>query len=234
LLQIEPGKKQTILDIGCDWDYAPMLIKSRFPEIICKGIDIDEFSCNYGNIIAQKNNLDINLYYANAKQLPFEDKVFDCFFSIETFEHILPEWREKVFKEIHRVLKPNGRGVILYPNPKGISQLLKNFLSKTPISKFSKFLPNIKDGRKQYIKVPISTNEEDVFTITCEIQKDQFIQDLEKNGFQVKDKGAFIFMVEIIPNWLLGPSIKLEKMLENCPFTKNYSTTLYFKVFSAP
>lgn len=229
LLNIDQYKESKVLDIGCDWGYLMMLLKRRNPNLECHGIDIDSYSCEYGNRLARENKIKINLQYGNARKLPFDDDSFDYVVSTGTFEHILPEWRNNAVKEIRRVLKDGGRLVFLFPNPKGLAQRVKDFIAeKTPLHKFTMWIPNLQKMEKKYTKIASSDNEEDVYTETDSESIDDFTQRLIGNGFSINHKGAFIFMVEFIPNWLLVPSIWLEKIVESSSFLNRNCTTLFF------
>jgi SAM-dependent methyltransferase len=90
-------------------------------------------------------NLDIRRFSAgepslvsDAHTLPFKDACFDLVVSKDTLEHFLEPW--KVTKEVHRVLKPEGRFVVWVPfmhpfhgddvyrySPLGLQNLLRDF-----------------------------------------------------------------------------------------------------------
>lgn len=231
LLNIDPNRKFSILDIGCDWGYLLMLIKSRYPEAHCWGVDIDRYSCEFGAKLARNNKLDVHLQYSNANNLAFPENTFDYVVSTGTFEHILPEWRSQALREIRRVLKPGGRVVILIPNPDGLAQRVKDALSNSFIAKHTMFLPNLKDNKRKRITLPHSSCKEDSISCTDSIGLEKFARLLQQHGFSIEHRGSFIFMVEFIPNWLMGPSVLLEKVLERLDVTKPRCTTLYFSAF---
>ena len=229
LLGLEGNSQKSILDIGCDWGYLLMLIKKKYPKMRCFGLDIDSYSCEFGMRLAKANSLDIELRHGNARKLPFGDNVFDYIVSTGTFEHILPQWRSEVLSEMSRTLKPGGRLVVLFPNASGFVQRLKDFISeRTSLTKYTQWLPNFKGKKKKTIRLPHSKSEEDVISITDSETLEQFVARLKQNHFSIEDKGSFVFMIEIIPNWLIRPTIMLERFLETNPLTRSYCTTLYF------
>lgn len=229
LLCLNPYGAGRILDIGCDWGYLLMLIKSRYPNIQCHGVDIDAYSCEFGVRLAKKNNLDIDLKYANAKQLPFDDNSFDFVVSTGTFEHILPEWREDTIKEIVRVVKKGGRVVVLFPNPKSLSQKIKDFLSeRSPLGKHTMWLPDLRGSKEKVIKLTHSRSEDDVISVTDSETVEEFSARLERWGLRIEQAGAFVFMVEFIPNWFMKPAVWIENIVENNRIMRRFCTTLYF------
>ncbi|MBI5959371.1 MAG: class I SAM-dependent methyltransferase, partial [Chloroflexi bacterium] len=50
----------------------------------------------------------------NIRNLPFRTGAFDAIVSLHTVYHIIAEQQHAVFDELHRVLKPAGRAVIVY------------------------------------------------------------------------------------------------------------------------
>jgi len=50
----------------------------------------------------------------NIRNLPFRSKVFDAVVSLHTVYHIAAEQQHVVFDELHRVIKPQGRAVVVY------------------------------------------------------------------------------------------------------------------------
>ena len=166
--------------------------------------------------------------HGNSKQLDFEDNTFQYVVSTGTFEHILPEWRDQTLREIRRVLKPGGRLVFLFPNPHGLAQRVKDFIAeKTPLHKYTMWIPNLQGKEKKHTKIAHSDNSEDVYTETDSESIEKFTSRLTENGFNLQKTDSFIFMVEFIPNWLMIPSIWMEKMIEKS-FFRRYCTTLYF------
>jgi ubiquinone/menaquinone biosynthesis C-methylase UbiE len=53
---------------------------------------------------------------ANAMALPLKDNSFDKFVAADFVEHITPREKEFLLKELYRVLKPGGSGVVFTPN----------------------------------------------------------------------------------------------------------------------
>ena len=97
-----------VLDVGCG--------KGKFCRKI-KDIGFDIIGVDPSKELIKKaaeNNKDIKFIEASATSLPFSDSEFDFIICIEVLEHI-PD-TEKAIKEMTRVLKPQGRFLIIDKN----------------------------------------------------------------------------------------------------------------------
>ena len=100
------SRKWEILDIGCrDGMWLNILKGAKFNNL--RGIDISEKALE----IARKKGH--NVVRGDAQELPFPDEEFHFVSIIHTLEHC-PE-PQKVLSEIKRVLKPNGRILVVVP-----------------------------------------------------------------------------------------------------------------------
>lgn len=99
----KPGK---ILDIGCanGRNLEPFLLKN----FTCYGIDLSKGLLR----IAREHYPKAHFIYANAIKLPFPDNSFDYVVSFAVLHHLPPKYHAQAFKEIFRVLKPDGRAYI--------------------------------------------------------------------------------------------------------------------------
>ena len=103
------SRKWKILDIGCrDGMWLGMLKNAKFKHL--KGVDIAENALK----LSRKKGLDVSR--CDAQELPFPDESFNFVSIIHTLEHC-PD-PDKVIKGIHRVLKPNGRILVVVPMQK--------------------------------------------------------------------------------------------------------------------
>jgi len=90
-----------ILDLGCgDGWLTDCLNKNHFDAI---GVDINS-SYTLSNFIK-----------ADASKLSFKDNSFDCIIMVEVVEHLNTS---KVYSEIRRILKPEGKLIVTTPHPK--------------------------------------------------------------------------------------------------------------------
>jgi ubiquinone/menaquinone biosynthesis C-methylase UbiE len=99
---VQPG--QRILHAGCGWDRVQVTEPYRNQcEIV--GIDRDPRVAGRFHSAFQVGDL---------AQLPFADQSFDLIVSEYVVEHL--DDPARVFREFHRVLKPEGRALLLTPN----------------------------------------------------------------------------------------------------------------------
>jgi demethylmenaquinone methyltransferase/2-methoxy-6-polyprenyl-1,4-benzoquinol methylase len=115
LREIQPKR---ILDIATGTgDFAIALLKLKPTEVI--GVDISEGMLKVGREKMKKRKVDniITLKLGDSEDLPFEDNYFDGLtvgFGVRNFEHL-----EKGLSEMLRVVRPEGKGVILeFSEPK--------------------------------------------------------------------------------------------------------------------
>lgn len=93
------GKTGTLLDVGCGTGkYGEALEKLGF---VVTGIDKSP-----SQIQEAKKVIDCQL--GNVCQLPFDDNSFDICIMIIMIHHLCKDERIQAFKEVYRVLKPNG------------------------------------------------------------------------------------------------------------------------------
>jgi SAM-dependent methyltransferase len=108
LLKLKPGN--SVLEVGVGTGvHAEDLLKRV--SVQYTGIDISE-KC----IAISKKRLpkDVVLMVANAEKMKFKDNQFDAVFCSGTLHHFNNQ--EKGLSEMVRVLKPNGRIVVMEPN----------------------------------------------------------------------------------------------------------------------
>jgi ubiquinone/menaquinone biosynthesis C-methylase UbiE len=99
---------QTILDIACGTGTLAVGIKKRFPEINIYAIDADAEILEMAREKAARNNTEITFQKTFSDDLSFPDNSFDRVLSTLFFHHLTLENKLKTFREILRVLKPNG------------------------------------------------------------------------------------------------------------------------------
>jgi demethylmenaquinone methyltransferase/2-methoxy-6-polyprenyl-1,4-benzoquinol methylase len=111
-------KPKVILDVATGTaDFAIQCAKLNPEKII--GVDISEGMMKFGKEKIKKEGLEklISLEYGDAETLSFADDTFDAIvigFGVRNFENL-----EKGLINLRRVLKPNGRIVILeFTNPR--------------------------------------------------------------------------------------------------------------------
>lgn len=108
------GKK--VLDIGCGNGY--ILSHYQKAGAICYGVDITEIGVELSKQRLAKEGGEGEILLANAEALPFEDNTFDCVCSMGVLHHT-PN-TQKAIDEAIRVLKPNGRFIMMFYHEKSI------------------------------------------------------------------------------------------------------------------
>ena len=100
-LMPEPGKAQSILDIGCGAGQT-MIALGTGRRIV--GVDVDLAALRYASTAADGEPLKVA--GARGEQLPFRDAAFDYVFSRVAIPYMdIPS----ALAEMHRVLRPGGR-----------------------------------------------------------------------------------------------------------------------------
>lgn len=103
------GCAPTILDIGCSTGYLLADLRARLPGAALIGVDLLASALRK----AQRNVEDALLLQADACRMPLLDRCVDVALSANLLEHVPDDTR--VLSEIHRVLRPGGRAVIVVP-----------------------------------------------------------------------------------------------------------------------
>ena len=151
LREIQPKR---ILDIATGTgDFALATLKVMPEEVI--GMDISEGMLDVGKVKMRKKKVDhiVSMQLGDSENLPFEENYFDAVtvgFGVRNFEDL-----EKGLSEMLRVIRPNGKAIILeFSKPKNfpIKQVF-GFYSKYFIPFFGK---NISKDEKAYAYLPES------------------------------------------------------------------------------
>jgi len=131
-----------ILDAGCGHGMSSQMLAAAFPHASVKGIDISKNMIRRALRMHHKSDNSsgsLEFICADAAGMPFENESFDVV-TAHSFLYMVHS-REEVIKEFFRVLKPEGKVVLLEPGTSidaiGRSAVLKdNFRNpkpKTPI-----------------------------------------------------------------------------------------------------
>lgn len=113
-----PLLKKSVLEIGI----GTGVIYSALKAIHCNAIkysatDVSKIYCDFCNVMWK-----LIVKQADATALPYDNHSFDYVFAFDVFEHVKPEERDQAYKEIDRVLKPDGAVVFNIPVDKGRSK----------------------------------------------------------------------------------------------------------------
>ncbi|MEW6060894.1 MAG: class I SAM-dependent methyltransferase [Bacteroidota bacterium] len=102
-----------ILDAGCGTATLTIMMKQRLADADITGIDGDRKILQIAQEKARNVGLKINLDYGFITQLPYESQSFDCGVCSLVLHHLTTENKQKALQELFRVIKPNGRLLIL-------------------------------------------------------------------------------------------------------------------------
>ncbi len=112
---------ERVLDVGCGTGALSILAKIAVGEAgEVAGIDIAANMISRAREKASKAGLDIDFRVASIDYLPYPDGCFDRVTSSMMFHHLPVDIKEKGVREIHRVLKAQGRFFLcdfLTPHP---------------------------------------------------------------------------------------------------------------------
>jgi len=182
---IETGKSQNILDLACGTgDFSIEIAKHAGPNTHVTGLDLSEGMLAVMNKKVNECGLAdrISMIHGNCEELPFADGSFDrvtIAFGIRNVEH-----REKALTEMSRVLKPDGKLVILelsIPSQVVIGSLYKFY--------FLKILPliggMISGDKSAYSYLPSS--------VVKFPQKNEWMETMRSSGFNQVMHSAFTF-----------------------------------------
>lgn len=106
-----------ILDLGCSIGaWGDFFRRHRIKNI--NGVDISKERLK----IAEKRGY--KTFCCNAKKTPFDDKSFDLIMSIDMLVHTIQKKdRDVVYKEIKRILQPEGLLILSIPNAKAFGYI---------------------------------------------------------------------------------------------------------------
>ncbi len=98
--------KMKVLDLGCGTGTLTVMLKHAHPEAEVTGMDGDPQVLD----IAREKSRGTNIQWDQglASFLPYPDSVFDRVVTSLVIHHLITDDKRRAFKEIFRVLKPNG------------------------------------------------------------------------------------------------------------------------------
>ncbi len=114
-------KREMILDLGCSLGFYSFQFVKENKFVV--GVDYEMQSLRTANkkkstlnTISEQEKNNINFLNADALQLPFQDEAFDKISNVDFIEHIVPEYQQRVVKEMYRILKKDGKVYMYTPN----------------------------------------------------------------------------------------------------------------------
>jgi SAM-dependent methyltransferase len=118
-----PYKEQRVLDIGCG--AGTFAFHACGSGADCLGIDYSLESVKVAKDLCGRFQRNARFMVSDACNLPFADGCFDAVVAADFIEHVTLNDKDKILKEIKRVLKPEGKAVIFTPN--GIREKIGEF-----------------------------------------------------------------------------------------------------------
>lgn len=111
------GNGRRLLDVGCGNGALLGLAGGRYEQMY--GCDLAEKALREVSLRGMKTACaDLNV-----GALPYKDNTFDCVTCLEVIEHVVDPLR--LLRELHRVLRPQGRLVMTTPNIRYFRNVLK-------------------------------------------------------------------------------------------------------------
>lgn len=112
---------ERILDVGCGSGTLLIKAKTQYPNSEVTGIDPDKNILQLAQVKLEQAGVDAGLVQGFAQELPFPAASFDVAISTLIFHHLSTQVKKEAIREIHRVLKDNGRFLLAdFGKPEGI------------------------------------------------------------------------------------------------------------------
>ena len=133
---IDTNRYDDVLEIG--YGSGIFLPELQRHSIRLHGVDIHQHADSVQRTLAEVGVL-ASLYSASVEDIPIESGSIDLIVSISTLEYV-PDKR-RAAGEMHRVLRPRGQLVIVYPLPHAVSDIGLNVLTGESATQYG-------DGRR--------------------------------------------------------------------------------------
>ncbi len=110
--EINPQANEQILEFGFGTGQNLILVHKANPKAKLEGLDIDPKVKAIAEHKLAKNNVELPLHLYDGSVLPFADNSFEKVYSCLVFHQLDAETKLNCLKELHRVMKPNGKLII--------------------------------------------------------------------------------------------------------------------------
>ena len=225
LKKLVPDKR--VLDIGCGagyWSYTA----AQFGAKTVAGFDIQEEMVD----LAKQTTLqfdNVHIQVGDAADMPYDDASFDVALSFFVTCNLSPKAFAKHFQELHRVLVPGGKAILLIPTDWSHSRLYTKIdADPTTVE------DNIAQILSKMPKNPTTAQVTEAFKDSDDILVTCFAVDAEGDIFRIKNinqltHGQPIWRkteVMLFPNFLYSDQSTIEQFL-NAGFHINKIEDLY-------
>lgn len=114
--ELAPGER--VVDLGCGTgDVAIMAAEMVLPDGEVSGVDASAEMIALASQKAVNSRARIDFHLAPMEELPFADCRFDVVLCCQALHHVPREAKFQALSEMHRVLKPGGRLILLDHGP---------------------------------------------------------------------------------------------------------------------
>lgn len=122
-----PRKEARMLDVGTAYGFLPALIQSA-REWRCEGLELEENLPIYCTF-AREHDITLHAGRLGPKPLPFAEKTFEAVVFTEVLEHLRLS-PALIFRELRRILVPNGLLLLTTPNVARLTNVAKLLLGR--------------------------------------------------------------------------------------------------------
>ncbi len=104
---------EKILDIGSGTSSFAIYLKKKYKDLEIESVDGSSKMLEIAEKKIKKNRVEISTQEGLAENLPFEDNTFDIIYSVFLFSYIPETIKPFALKELNRVLKKDGKLVVV-------------------------------------------------------------------------------------------------------------------------
>ncbi|MBI5374721.1 MAG: class I SAM-dependent methyltransferase [Candidatus Schekmanbacteria bacterium] len=143
-----PGER--VLDVGCGTGSLAIALKASVGQTgLVHGIDASPEMIEVSRRNASRASADVNFTVGLGEAIPFPNETFDLVVSQLAIHHLPDDLKQSAIKEMHRVLKPNGRCMIVdFEPPKSITGRFATRMFLRPMIKINvkNYLPLMEEA----------------------------------------------------------------------------------------
>jgi 2-polyprenyl-3-methyl-5-hydroxy-6-metoxy-1,4-benzoquinol methylase len=204
------------LDVGCGWGFTLAALNRLGYK--ATGIDLVDDGFHAAYCVRSVNGLEFNVIKGDAARLPFKTESFSCVTAVEVLEHVYRQDRERLFRELYRVLLPAGILAISTPNYYSFVEFGKRVITKSGFLK--RLAPYM-----HYPSREIRRKEYHPFTYHLPVRRCELETMVRAAGFDIIRTAYFLFVLKYAPDFAFRPLLILERILERVPLLRRCAAT---------